>query len=219
MSTLNSSPVNAIIDRLYDDAQRSRTGRGPGGPGHRREDGGWSLQDAREYWTAARHKYMAVSRETGRLLYVLARTRRAQVIVEFGASFGISTLHLAAALRDCGGGRLITTEYEPNKVAATRAVLSEAGLGDLVEVREGEALETLAGDVPTPIDFLFLDGAKPMYLDVLRLLMPRLAPGAVVLADNSDSSGARNYRDYVRTDAAWVSTSTADRTEISVFAG
>jgi predicted O-methyltransferase YrrM len=197
MSTLNSPPVGAIIDRLYVDADAAPS----------------------DHRTASRHRYMAVPRETGRLLYVLARSRRARVIVEFGASFGISTLHLAAALRDSGGGCLITTEHEPNKVAATRAVLTEAGLGDLVEVRAGDARQTLAGDVPAPVDFLFLDGAKQMYLDVLRLLMPRLSPGAVVVADNADSSGARDYRAYVRTDAAWVSSATADRTEVSIFAG
>ena len=150
---------------------------------------------------------------------MLARARGARVIVEFGASFGISTMHLAAALRDSGGGQLITTEYEASKVAATRGVLAEARLGDLVEVREGEALDTLARDVPVPVDLVFLDGAKSMYLAVARLLMPRLAPGAVVVADNADSAGARNYRDYVRTDPAWVSTATQDRVEISVYTG
>lgn len=232
MSTLNSPPVDAIINRLYAEAERGggrregaggRTGRGgSGGRGHRGQrgvDGEWSARDSREYWASAKDRYMAVPPEAGRLLYVMARSRRARVIVEFGASFGISTLHLAAGLRDSGGDRLITTEYEPNKVAATRAVLAEAALGDLVEVREGEALDTLAVDVPEPVDLVFLDGAKPLYLDVLRLLMPRLAPGAVVLADNTNSSGASAYRDHVRTDAAWVSTATADRMEVSVFAG
>lgn len=51
---------------------------------------------------------LAVSRETGTLLYMMARSSRTRTIVEFGTSFGISTLHLAVALRDNGGGRLIT---------------------------------------------------------------------------------------------------------------
>ncbi|MGG2362426.1 O-methyltransferase, partial [Salmonella enterica] len=88
------------------------------------------------------------SPETCRLLYMLARAGRTRAIVEFGTSFGISTLHLAAALRDNGGGRLITTEFEPSKAAQARRNLDAAGLADLVEIREGDALQTLAGDLP-----------------------------------------------------------------------
>ena len=81
---------------------------------------------------------LPVSRATGALLYMLARSCRARSIVEFGTSFGISTLHLAAALRDNGGGRLITTEFEPSKIARARANLMEGGVMDLVEIRAGD---------------------------------------------------------------------------------
>jgi hypothetical protein len=91
---------------------------------------------------------LAVSRETGALLYMLARSCGARTIVEFGTSFGISTLYLAAALRDNGGGVLITTEFEPSKVARARGNLTAGGLIDLVEIREGDALQTLSIDLP-----------------------------------------------------------------------
>lgn len=139
---------------------------------------------------------MAVSRRTARLLYMLARTARAETIVEFGASFGISTLHLAAALRDNGGGRLITTEFEPSKVERVRAHLVEGGLADLVELRVGDALQTLAQDLPGSIDLVLLDGAKALYRDVLSLLEPKLRPGAMVVADNADM--CPEYADHVR---------------------
>jgi predicted O-methyltransferase YrrM len=119
---------------------------------------------------------LPVSRETGTLLYMLARSSKARHIVEFGTSFGISTLHLAAALRDNGGGRLITSEFEPSKVAQARRHLAEGGLADLVEIREGDALKTLAADLPETIDLLLLDGAKSLYADILALLEPP-APG------------------------------------------
>jgi predicted O-methyltransferase YrrM len=131
---------------------------------------------------------LPVSRATGTLLYMLARTCRARTIVEFGTSFGISTLHLAAALRDNGGGLLVTTEFEPAKVERARANLEAAGLADLVEIRTGDALQTLAGDLPATIDLVLLDGAKALYPDVLALLEPRLRAGAVVVADNADHS-------------------------------
>jgi predicted O-methyltransferase YrrM len=130
--------------------------------------------------------HLAVSRETGAMLYMLARATQARSIVEFGTSFGISTLHLAAALRDNGGGRLIGSEFEPSKVAHARKNLGAAGLSDLVEIREGDALETLAHDLPDRIDFVLLDGAKPLYVRVLSLLEPHLRAGALLVADNAN---------------------------------
>jgi predicted O-methyltransferase YrrM len=128
--------------------------------------------------------FIPVSRDCGRFLYVTARQLRARTIVEFGTSFGISTLYFAAALRDNGGGRVIGTELEPGKHARALAHLREAGLDGFAEVRLGDALETLAADLPESIDLVLLDGWKDLYLQVLELLEPRLRPGAVVAADD-----------------------------------
>jgi predicted O-methyltransferase YrrM len=119
---------------------------------------------------------------------MLARSCRATAVVEFGTSFGVSTVHLAAALRDNGGGRVISSELEPSKVAQARENLAAAGLADLVEIRSGDALETLARELPNPIDFVLLDGAKDLYPKILALLEPRLRSGALVVADNADWS-------------------------------
>jgi predicted O-methyltransferase YrrM len=132
--------------------------------------------------------HLAVSRETATLLYMLARSCRAATVVEFGTSFGVSTVHLAAALRDNGGGRVISSELEPSKAAQARENLAEAGLADLVEIRSGDALESLARDLPEPIDLVLLDGAKGLYPKILALLEPRLRSGALVVADNADWS-------------------------------
>src|SRR3546814_17157416 len=94
---------------------------------------------------------------------MLARSAKARTIVEFGTTFGISTLHLAAALWDNGGGRLITSEFEPSKVVRAREHLTAAGLADLIEIREGDALRTLATDLPESIALLLLDGATALY--------------------------------------------------------
>ena len=119
---------------------------------------------------------------------MLARSSRARTIVEFGTSFGISTLHLAAAVKDNGGGHLITTEFEPTKVARARANLTAGGLIDLVEIREGDALQTLGAGLPDTIDLLLLDGAKALYPDILSLVESHLPPGAFIVADNADNS-------------------------------
>ena len=142
--------------------------------------------DYRALYSSMKDFHLAVSRETGALLYLLGRATRARSVVEFGTSFGISTLHLAAALKDNGGGRLIGTEFEPSKVAEARKNLAYAGFSDLVEIREGDALQTLARDLPDVIDFVFLDGAKPLYVSVLSQLEPHLRDGALVVADNTN---------------------------------
>ena len=111
-----------------------------------------------------------------------------KTLVEFGTSFGISTLHLAAALRDNGGGQLIGSEFEPSKAARARENLAAANLSDLVDIREGDALETFARDLPKPIDLVLLDGAKDLYPSILSLLEGRLRVGALIVADNADAS-------------------------------
>lgn len=144
--------------------------------------------DYRALYARVRDFYLAVSPETATLLYLLARASRAGRIVEFGTSFGLSTLHLAAALRDNGGGLVIGTEFEPAKLRQAQAHLDAAGLADLVELRAGDALDSLSRDLPDRIDLVLLDGAKPLYGPVLDLLQARLAPGAVIVADNADDS-------------------------------
>lgn len=150
--------------------------------------------DYRKTYRGHADHFLAVSPAYGRFLYAIARARRATRIVEFGTSMGISTIYLAAALRDNGGGKLIGSELEPGKAARARAHIEVAGLTDLVEIREGDALETLR-DVGGEVDVLLVDGAWSLYLPVLRLIEPRLAPGAAILGENAF---AQDYLDYVR---------------------
>ena len=162
--------------------------------------------------------YIGVSREQGKLLYSVARSIKAQRIVEFGSSFGISTLYLAAAARD-NGGELITTEIISSKCRATEANLEEAGLCDSATVLEGDALETLKG-VEAPIDMVFLDGWKDLYVAVLELVKPKLRHGAVLIADNINFADAKPYTDIVRSkDSGFVSALLNKETEYSYFVG
>jgi len=126
--------------------------------------------------------YLAIEPDMGRFLYLTICSADARNIVEFGSSFGISTLYLAAGARETGG-HVIGSEMRPAKVARARANLDEAGLSQHVDLREGDALETLA-DIEGPIDLLFLDGWKDLYLPVLQMMESKLKPGALVLADN-----------------------------------
>lgn len=139
--------------------------------------------------------YLSVSPGFGKFLYMCARTRNARHIVEFGTSFGISAIYLACALRDGGGGRLTGTELEETKAASARQSIAAAGLADLVEIRTGDALETLKDGTGGDIDMVHLDGAFHLYLPVLKLLEPHLKEGALVIGENSVEPG---YLEHVR---------------------
>jgi predicted O-methyltransferase YrrM len=181
MTALLEAPMAPEIARLLAEAKASEAAMAA----RRADFTGDPTGDYRDFYARTKDLYLAVAPETARLLYALVRATKAQVAVEFGASFGVSTLHLAAALKDTGG-RLITTEFEPEKAVQLRQNLAAAGVADLVEVREGDALETLARDLPSRIDLVLLDGAKPLYRKILKLLEPHFAAGTLVLADNSD---------------------------------
>jgi predicted O-methyltransferase YrrM len=218
MTSLTTTPLAPLLDRLFADADAAL-------PAMRsafadlseaeQERLMRSKTDYRDLYGRMRDVPLPVSRETGTLLYMLARGCGARTIVEFGTSFGISTLHLAAALRDNGGGRLITTEFEPSKAARARDNLAAGRLADLVEIREGDALQTLAVDLPETVDLLLLDGAKALYPQILTLVEGRLRPGAFVIADNADYSP--DYLERVRSPAgAYLSTPFAGDVELSM---
>lgn len=188
MNTLHTLPLAPLLERLFQQADAATSPALAGISRAERERLMHSKTEYLDFYSRIKDLWLPVSRSTGTLLYLLARSTGAHHIVEFGTSFGISTLHLAAALRDNGGGRLITSEFEPGKVARAREHLAQGDLADLVEVREGDALQTLASGLPEAIDLLLLDGAKALYADVLALVEPRLRPGALIVADNADFS-------------------------------
>jgi predicted O-methyltransferase YrrM len=218
MTTLTTSPLAPLLDRLFAqaDAAAATTMAAVGDiPAQELARLRTSKTDYLDFYGRLRDAPLPVSRETGVLLYMLARSAKARSIVEFGTSFGISTLHLAAALRDNGGGRLITTEFEASKVARARDNLTAGGLIDVVEIREGDALQTLKADLPETIDLVLLDGAKGLYPEVLALVENRLRPGAFVVADDADASP--DYLARVRAARhGYLSTPFGDDVEVSM---
>ncbi|MDR3617450.1 MAG: class I SAM-dependent methyltransferase [Candidatus Obscuribacterales bacterium] len=176
------------------------------------------MKDYRTFYAQMKDAPLAVSRETANLLYMLARSIGARSIVEFGTSFGVSTLHLAAALRDNGGGKLIGTEFEPSKIEKAKRNLADGGLTDLVEIRSGDALKTLARELPQTIDLVLLDGAKHLYLPVLALIEPHLRTGALIVADNANM--APDYLKTVRSSTqGYMSLPFAEDVELSIRLG
>mgnify|MGYP001586825429 CR=1 FL=1 len=215
MTTLQSSTVAPLLNRLFAEADAATSPIFHTVPESERA----RLLDSKTeylqlYWLM-KDLWLPVSPETGKLLYMLARSIGAKTVIEFGTSFGISTLFLASALRDNGGGRVITTEFEPSKIAKARENLIEGGLIDLVEIRKGDALQTLSVGLPDQIDLMLLDGAKPLYADVLRLVENSLRPGALIIADNADL--CPDYLEHMRTaHGNYLSVAVADDIELSI---
>lgn len=140
-------------------------------------------------------KLVALDRDKAEFCYQLCRSLRAERVVEAGTSFGVSTLYLAAAVRDNGvdGGVVIGTEYEPKKAEAARANFKEAGLDPWIELREGDLRETLL-DVGGPVDFMLVD-IWEVALPALERVSASLRPGAMVVCDNT-AAHVDAYREY-----------------------
>ena len=184
--SLHDREVRRVLDRLHAEANRNKAAFVKIGL-H------WGLdallrrkpsieEEARRF----KDLYIPITPEQGVFAYLVARSLSARRVVEFGTSFGISTIYLAAAVRDNGGGVVIGSEIEKGKVARARAHLEEAGLGEFVEIREGDAQQTLR-DPGGSVDLALLDGWKDLYLPILESLAPHLRAGAVVLADNIET--------------------------------
>jgi len=155
---------------------------------------------ADELKTFRRDKLVALDRDKAELCYQLCRASQARRIVEAGTSYGVSTLYLAAAVRDNvratgGHGVVIGTEYEPTKASVARAHFDQAGLSGFIDLREGDLRETLK-QVEGPIDFMLVDIWIPMARPALELVAPHLRPGAIVICDNTELYRTE-YADYL----------------------
>ncbi|MFD7137907.1 O-methyltransferase [Streptomyces sp. NPDC059894] len=209
ISPLQDPQVQAVLDRLH--GQRRRPpGGGPGsGPvardPHAYADIGFSIHPAQ-----------------GDLIYLLCRAIGATRTVEFATSLGVSTLYFAAAVRDNGGGTVIGSEIVPEKAATALRNLTDAGLADFVDLRVGDARETLR-DLGSPVDFALIDGwpvssGPTLARQVIELIEPQLRTGAMVMNDNAEP----DYLDYIRDPANGfrsVSLPLKGSTELSVKVG
>jgi predicted O-methyltransferase YrrM len=144
-------------------------------------------------------KLVALDRNKAEFCYQLCRANNARRIVEIGTSYGVSTLYLAAAVRDNvraagGNGLVIGTEYEPNKARAARAHFEEAGLSRFIDLREGDLRDTLK-QIDGPVDFVLVDIWIAMARPGLELVTPCLKPGAIVVCDNTERHRSE-YADY-----------------------
>lgn len=188
-STLQNPRVRAVLDGMHLESQRIDPPLLAKAKGKTQEERTALLGDA----------FIPVDANAGRFLFTVARGCAPGTFVEFGTSFGISTIYLAAAVRDRGEGRVVTTELHAAKARRARDYIQEAGLLDVVDLRVGDALETLK-NLPADVSLVFLDGWKNLYLPCLKLLEPKLKNGALVIGDDIDlfPDALKPYLDYVR---------------------
>ena len=166
-----------------------------------REDELWETLTPDEASRRRDEMLLPVGREAGVLLNLLIKGAGAQRILEVGSSYGYSTHWLADGART-SGGKVISLELQAPKTEYARVRLQRAGLADFVEFRVGDALASLKA-LPGPFDFVLVDLWKDLYVPVFELLYPKLAQGALVVADNmlqpeSARVHARAYRERVR---------------------
>ncbi len=195
-SPLNDPKLEALLDRLHtqSDAEVGETDA----YFERREQEG-SL-DYDNFCDDDMHRFLsdkmvALDRDKAEFCYQLCRSLRATRVVEAGTSFGISTLYLAAAVRDnqVENGVVIGTEHEPSKVKIALENFREAGLSDFIDLREGDLRQTLE-DVGGPVDFMLVD-IWDVALPALERVSSSLRPGAIVACDNT-TVDREEYRDY-----------------------
>jgi len=149
-----------------------------------------ALENALATSAAADLPAINVSPAQGKLLHLLARAHGARNILELGTLGGYSTIWLARALP--AGGRLITLEANPKHAAVARANIAYAGLTRVVELRVGQAIETLpqlAAEKLGPFDLIFIDADKPGYPDYLFWALELSQPGSLIIADNVVRNG------------------------------
>jgi len=194
MSVTFGPPIDGLLNRLYAKNAEQMASMGEYFAARAAEGSvDWSRFDDRTN-AYLRDKLVALERDKSEFCYHVCRALRARRIVEAGTSFGVSTIFLAAAVRDNGGGIVIATEYEPEKAAIARRHFAEAGLAPFIDLREGDLRQTLAS-VDPPIDFMLADIWTPMALPALTLVHPHLRDGAVVIADNT-TQFRDAYADY-----------------------
>ncbi len=119
--------------------------------------------------------------ETAALLEVLVEAAQPRRVVEVGVSIGVTTLRMARRLPP--GGRIVAIDIDPAILEEAKANWRRAGVADRIEPVVGPALEVLP-TLEGPFDFVWLDAVKREYGGYLDLVLPKLAPGALVAVDN-----------------------------------
>jgi predicted O-methyltransferase YrrM len=174
------------------------------------------IESQRMQESAARGDFLAnrdalllpIGPATGTLVNVLVKESKAKRILEFGTSYGYSSVWLGEAARAIGG-KVTTLEIHPDKAKYARSMWSKAGIAEYVDCIVGDAQASVAA-LPGPFDFVLVDLWKELYVPCFELVYPKLAPGALIVADNMlypevHRDHATAYRKLVKSKAQMTS--------------
>ncbi len=145
--------------------------------------------------------YLSISSHQGEHLRELIIAKGIKHVVEFGTSFGISTLYLAQGV-GVTGGHIITTELLASKAKKAAENFKKAGVQDLIEIRTGDAMETLKNH-NQPVDLLLLDGWKDLYLPLFRMLEPNFHSQTVVYVDNANMADSQVFLNTIKLNGSY----------------
>lgn len=138
-----------------------------------------------------KHAYLSITEEQGLFLVELIKKNKFKNIVEFGTSFGISTLFLAQGALETKG-RIITTELIASKAEKAMENFKKAEVSNIIDVRIGDAMHTLQNH-KEPIDLLFLDGWKDLYQPLFNMLESNFHTNTIIYVDNANMSESRAF--------------------------
>lgn len=132
------------------------------------------------------------------MLRILVQSTGAKRGVEIGSATGFGAVNMGIGFERTGG-HLYTLEIDPGMVKACRENLKKVGLENTVTCMEGDALKTLP-TLEGKFDFVFIDARKQDYLKYLKLLEPKLKPGAVIVGDNviRSARAMQDFLDYIQ---------------------
>lgn len=194
MSILNDPKLEAFLDALH--AQSAGQNDTINAYFRKRIQEGtlsWDGFDA-DTTTFFADKLVALEKDKAEYCYALCRAINAKRIVECGTSHGVSTLYLAAAIRDNGGKEVIATEWEAEKAKVARRNWDAAGLAEHIDLRQGDLAQTLK-TIAGPVDFVLLDIWTEAVMPAIRNIAPHLHTGSIIIADNTTQS-RRGYDAY-----------------------
>ena len=165
------------------------------------------LEKSRQVEVLPEDRMLAITKETGELLNMILRLKKAKNMLEVGTSTGYSTIWCAEAISE-QSGKIITIEQNPSKIKRANENFSKAGISDIVMIKEGLALQILTElnskkEYQCHFDFVLIDADKENVIKYFDLIFPMVSVGGVIVTDNmfypeKYQQEMKKFSDYLR---------------------
>jgi caffeoyl-CoA O-methyltransferase len=145
---------------------------------------------------------MSVGANEGAFLRFLVSLIKPKLVLEIGVFTGWSGIEMARGLP--AGGRIVALDVNEETTAIARRYAEEMGVADRIDYRVGDAKKTIA-ELDGPFDLVFIDAWKPDYVEYYEAVLPKLAEGGLILADNTlgalaGNEGIERFNEHVLAD-------------------